>query len=136
NLEYIGIHTCGSICDRAEENWNHIKSFNWWTSIWFINDIIEVNIGKNNYEKINRKALRPVKPTKLSWKINDSCEFKNPKNNKYNPTHIFKKLQNNLSKSNIGEDNSQNIREIIIDRKENKIRVNLAEQILSKDVEN
>ena len=27
NLEYIGIHTCGSICDEARENKNHIKSF-------------------------------------------------------------------------------------------------------------
>ena len=33
NLECIGIHTIGSICDGAGENRNHIKSFDWWASI-------------------------------------------------------------------------------------------------------
>ncbi|RIA91590.1 hypothetical protein C1645_847296 [Glomus cerebriforme] len=51
NLEYIGIHTCGSICDGAGENRNHIKSFDWWASSWSLEDIVEVNIGKNNYEQ-------------------------------------------------------------------------------------
>jgi len=29
NLECLGIHTIGSICDGAGENRNHIKSFDW-----------------------------------------------------------------------------------------------------------
>ena len=29
NLECIGIHTCGSICNGVGENRNHIKSFDW-----------------------------------------------------------------------------------------------------------
>ena len=93
NLECIGIHTCGFICDRARENRNHIKNFNWWASIWSIDDIVEVNIGKINYEKakiivinidrskftvhvidpsffnklqVNCEALRPIRPNKLS----------------------------------------------------------------------
>ncbi|RHZ79690.1 hypothetical protein Glove_142g14 [Diversispora epigaea] len=47
NLECIGIHIFGSICDGANENRNHIKSFDWWTSSWTIGDIVEVNIEKN-----------------------------------------------------------------------------------------
>ncbi|CAG8623909.1 16314_t:CDS:2, partial [Funneliformis mosseae] len=61
NLECISIHTCESICDEARENRNHIESFDWWASIWSIDDIIEVNIGKNNYKKVNREALKPVR---------------------------------------------------------------------------
>ncbi|UZO08781.1 uncharacterized protein OCT59_029032 [Rhizophagus irregularis] len=261
NLKCLGIHTCGSICDGAGENRNHIKSFDWWTSFWCLGDIVEVNIGKNNYEKakimatnldhskftvrlldpffpdefqVNRNLLRQPMPNKLDWKINDSCEFKNPEDNKWHlaiitnidksqtffvtilstkkewkvaitslnlyirlpynsqihwmnhktinpitgtpwyfisdPTHVFKKLRNNLSKSHIGEGKGRNIREIMIDGKEvswrhvqgvydyscrnktakisrltkrhiwltswSKMRVDLAEQTLSKDVEN
>jgi len=33
NLKCIGIHTYRSIYDRAGENRNHIKSFDWWASI-------------------------------------------------------------------------------------------------------
>ena len=85
------------------------------------------------------------------------------------PTHVFKKLRNNLSKSHVGEGKGRNIREIMIDGKEvswrhiqgvydyscqnltakitrltkrhiwltswSKMRVDLAEQTLSKDVE-
>ncbi|CAB4436723.1 unnamed protein product [Rhizophagus irregularis] len=261
NLECLGIHTCGSICDGAGENRNHIKSFDWWASFWCLGDIVEVNIGKNNYEKakimamnldhskftvhlldpffpdefqVNRNLLRQPMPNKSDWKINDSCEFKNPEDNKWHlaiitnidksqtffvtilstkkewkvaitslnlyirlpynsqihwmnhkminpitgtpwyfisdPTHVFKKLRNNLSKSHIGEGKGRNIREIMIDGKEvswrhvqgvydyscrnktakisrltkrhiwltswSKMRVDLAEQTLSKDVEN
>ena len=262
NLECIGIHTIGSICDGAGENRNHIKSFDWWASTWSLDDIVEVNIGKNNYEQakiiatnldrskftvrlldpslsseiqVDRNSLRPPMPTKKNWIINDSCEFKNPKDNKWHeaivtsldsitqtfvimilstkeewkvavvsqniyvrplydvqihwanhktinpitgtpwyfisdPTHVFKKLRNNLSKSHIGEGKGRNIREIMIDGKEvswrhiqgvydytcknstakitrltkrhvwltswSKMRVDLAEQTLSRDVEN
>ncbi|GES83516.1 hypothetical protein GLOIN_2v1773883 [Rhizophagus clarus] len=86
------------------------------------------------------------------------------------PTHVFKKLRNNLSKSHTGEGQGRNVREIMIDRKEvswrhiqgvyeytarnstakitrltkrhvwltswSKMRVDLAEHTLSKDVEN
>ncbi|PKC62530.1 hypothetical protein RhiirA1_465023, partial [Rhizophagus irregularis] len=110
NLECIGIHTCRSICDGAGENRNHIKSFDWWASSWSLGDVVEVNIEKNNYERakiittnldhskftvclldpsfssefqVDRSSLRPPMPTKLNWKINDSCEFKNPKDNKW-----------------------------------------------------
>jgi hypothetical protein len=262
NLECIGIHTCGSICDGAGENRNHIKSFDWWASTWSIGDIVEVNIGKNNYRnakilatnldrskftvkildndsfdelQVNRGALRPPMPIKSNWEVNDYCEFKSPKDNKWydaivtnldpetqtfdlsilstkeqwkiaivsqnlyiracydtqiqwkyyktinpitgtcwffisDPTHVFKKLRNNLSKSHTGEGRDQNVREIIIDGKEvswrhiqgvydytcknisakitrltkrhiwltswSKMRVDLAEQTLCKDVEN
>src|SRR4051812_20522511 len=97
NLECIGIHTIGSICDGAGENRNHIKSFDWWASTWSLNDIVEVDvhIGKNNsYEKAkiiaanldhskftvrlldpsfsnniqaNCNSLRPPMPTKQNW---------------------------------------------------------------------
>uniref|UniRef100_U9TUF1 Uncharacterized protein n=1 Tax=Rhizophagus irregularis (strain DAOM 181602 / DAOM 197198 / MUCL 43194) TaxID=747089 RepID=U9TUF1_RHIID len=262
NLECIGIHTIGSICDGAGENRNHIKSFDWWASTWSLNDIVEVYIAQNNnYEKAkiiatnldrskftvrlldpsfsnniqaDRNLIRPPMPTKQNWNINDSCEFKNPKDNKWHtavvtnldsktqtlvitilsnneewrienasqdtyvrplynaqihwtnyktinpitnspwyfisdPTHVFKKLRNNLSKSHIGESRNQSIREIMIDGNEvswrhiqgvyeytcknvtakitrltkrhvwltswSKMRVDLAEQTLSRDVE-
>ncbi|RIA89909.1 hypothetical protein C1645_824158, partial [Glomus cerebriforme] len=110
NLECIGIHICGSIYDDAGENRNHIKSFDWWASSWSLEDIVEVNIGKNNYEQakiiitnidhskftvclldpsfsndlqVDRNSLRPPMPTKLNWKINDYCEFKSLKDNKW-----------------------------------------------------
>ena len=85
------------------------------------------------------------------------------------PTHVFKKLRNNLSKSHVGEGKGRNIREIMIDGKEvswrhiqgvydyscrnltakitrltkrhvyltswSKMRVDLANQTLSKEVE-
>ncbi|POG61448.1 hypothetical protein GLOIN_2v1814039 [Rhizophagus irregularis DAOM 181602=DAOM 197198] len=51
NLECIGIHTYGSVCDGAGENRNHIKSFDWWAFSWSLGDIVEVDIGKNNYER-------------------------------------------------------------------------------------
>ncbi|RHZ46931.1 hypothetical protein Glove_603g7 [Diversispora epigaea] len=51
NLECIGIYTFRSICDGAGENRNHFKSFDWWASSWSIGDIVEVNLGNNNYEK-------------------------------------------------------------------------------------
>ncbi|GBB98284.1 hypothetical protein RclHR1_03190016 [Rhizophagus clarus] len=105
---------------------------------------------------MNHKTINPI--TGTSWYfISD-------------PTHVFKKLQNNLSKSHIGEGKGRNIREIIIDGKEvnwchiqgvydyscqnstakitrltkrhiwltswSKMRVDLAKQTLSKDVEN
>ncbi|UZO25795.1 uncharacterized protein OCT59_018054 [Rhizophagus irregularis] len=115
NLECIGIHTCGSICDDAGENRNHIKSFDWWASFWSLGDIVEVNIGKNNYERakivktnldrskftvclldlssssefeIDRNLLRPPMPIKLNWEINDFCEFKSPKDNKWHKAVI------------------------------------------------
>ncbi|RIA95336.1 hypothetical protein C1645_816832 [Glomus cerebriforme] len=166
---------------KARENRNHIKSFDWWASSWSLEDIVEVNIRKNNYEKakiiatnldcskfsiclldpsfpnifqVDRNLLRPPMPIKSNWNINDSCEFKNPKDNK----------------CHIGKDKGQNIRKIIIDGKEvswrhiqevydyscqntiakisrltkcyiwltswSKIHVDLAEQTLSKEVEN
>jgi hypothetical protein len=52
------------------------------------------------------------------------------------PTHVFKKLRNNLSKSHTGE---KNAREITFNKKEiswSKMRVDLAEHTLSKEVEN
>ncbi|POG60644.1 hypothetical protein GLOIN_2v1486843, partial [Rhizophagus irregularis DAOM 181602=DAOM 197198] len=86
NLECIGIHTCGSICDGAGENRNHIKSFDWWASSWSLGDIVEVNIGKNNYEQakiittnINRSKFTFVirdkqKTSKINW-ISPQCQF-------------------------------------------------------------
>ena len=133
--------------------------------------------------QVDRNLLRPPMPTKQNWEINDSCEFKSSKDNKWHaaivtnldpttqtfvitilstkeewnvavisqniyvrplyntqihwtnykiinpitgtpwyfisdPTHVFKKLRNNLSKSHIGEGRGRNIREIMIDGKE------------------
>ncbi|GBB83400.1 hypothetical protein RclHR1_10110012 [Rhizophagus clarus] len=262
NLECIGIHTYGSVCDGAGENRNHIKSFDWWASSWSLENIVEVDTGNNNYERakiiaksldcskftvqlldssisnklqVDRNSLRQPMPTKQNWNINDSCEFKSPKDNKWHaaiitninseaqtfdvtilsnkegwkvaivsqdiyvrpfydtqihwtnyktinpitgipwffisdPTHVFKKLRNNLSKSHTGEGQGRNVREIMIDGKEvswrhiqgvyeytarnstakitrltkrhvwltswSKMRVDLAEHTLSKDVEN
>ncbi|RIA89857.1 hypothetical protein C1645_824182 [Glomus cerebriforme] len=45
-LECIGIHTYGSICDSAGENRMHIKSFDWYASIWSSENIVEVNFDK------------------------------------------------------------------------------------------
>ncbi|GES77572.1 hypothetical protein GLOIN_2v1773882 [Rhizophagus clarus] len=238
NLECIGIHTYESVCDGAGENRNHIKSFDWWASSWSLENIVEVDTGNNNYERakiiaksldcskftvqlldssisnklqVDRNSLRQPMPTKQNWNINDSCEFKSPKDNKWHaaiitninseaqtfdvtilsnkegwkvaivsqdiyvrpfydtqihwtnyktinpitgipwffisdPTHVFKKLRNNLSKSHTGEGQGRNVREIMIDGKEvswrhiqgvyDKMRVDLAEHTLSKDVEN
>ena len=36
----------------------------------------------SNELQVDRKALRPLRPIKSNWKINDSCEFKSPKDNK------------------------------------------------------
>ncbi|CAG8723954.1 9070_t:CDS:10, partial [Dentiscutata erythropus] len=47
-----------------------------------------------------------------------------------NPTHVFKKLRNNVSKSHTGSGEKKSVREII------KMRVDLAEHTLSQDVKN
>ncbi|GET60257.1 hypothetical protein GLOIN_2v1773882 [Rhizophagus irregularis DAOM 181602=DAOM 197198] len=116
NLECICIHTYGSVCNGAGENRNHIKSFDWWASFWSVGDIVEVNIGKNNYEQariisstnldhskftvclldpsfsnefqVNCNSLRQPMPTKQNWNINDFCEFKSPKDNKWHTAII------------------------------------------------
>ena len=265
-LECLGIHTCGSICDGAGENRSHIKKFDWYASKWTSGDIVEVNFNKdkktfhaakilsNNLERtkftiiqldcnnsksitIDRSFIRASMPSKSKWNVNESCEFKSPKDNQWypgkiisfdpstqtlivgisvtvkevsvkeewkilienidkflkpvydiqelstfhktinpitgedwyfisDPTHVFKKLRNNLSKSHIGERNS---REIMFNKKEiswkhikgvyentkqhatakatkltkrhiwltswSKMRVDLAEDTLSKEVE-
>ncbi|RIA89066.1 hypothetical protein C1645_825361 [Glomus cerebriforme] len=91
-LECIGIHTIGSVCDGAEENRTHIKSFN----CKFLHPVY------NSYELLaNYKTINPI--TGEDWFfIND-------------PTHVFKKLRNNLSKSHIDE---KNAREIMFNGKE------------------
>lgn len=200
-LECIGIHTCGSVCDGAGENRTHIKSFDWYASKWSSGDIVEVNFNKDkrsfhaakivdsNFEKtkftvyqldcdnsekieIDQNFICSPMPSKLEWNINESCEFKCPRDNKWylgritdfdpitstlsveitetaegwrvfdyhiskflrpvydnqklsvsyktinpitgedwffisDPTHVFKKLRNNLSKSHTGEKNSR-----------------------------
>ncbi|GBC17438.2 hypothetical protein GLOIN_2v1803661 [Rhizophagus irregularis DAOM 181602=DAOM 197198] len=115
NLECIGIHTYGSVCDGAGENRNHIKSFDWWASSWSLENIVEVDTGNNNYERakiiaksldcskftvqlldssisnklqVDRNSLRQPMPTKQNWNINDSCEFKSPKDNKWHAAII------------------------------------------------
>ncbi|RHZ88001.1 hypothetical protein Glove_26g233 [Diversispora epigaea] len=204
-LEYVGVHTQGSLCDGAGENRTHIKSFDWYASKWTFGDIVEVNFNKNkksfhmakilsnNFEKtkftvtqiddnnfgsitIDRTFIRTPMPSKIEWKINDMCEFKSPKDNQWylgkiincdpieliveileeqwkvliqysnnflrpaydsqklsknyktinpitgedwffisDPTHVFKKLRNNLTKSHTGE---KNTREIMFEEKE------------------
>ncbi|RIA93246.1 hypothetical protein C1645_819673 [Glomus cerebriforme] len=165
-------------------------------------NIVEVNIDKNNYEQakiiitnidrskftvrlldpcssndlqVDRSSLRPLMPTKLNWEINDYCEFKSPKDNKWHVAVItnfdpatqafiitilstkeewsvtiesqnvyirpFYDTQvhwmNYKTINPITEAQGQkNIREIMIDGKESKMRVDLAEHTLSKDVEN
>ncbi|CAH1761767.1 4196_t:CDS:10, partial [Entrophospora sp. SA101] len=211
-LECIGIHTCGSVCDGASENRNHIKSFDWFASTWSVGDIVEVVIEKgNSYSAkilnanidrtkfivqkldqeftegitIDQKFLRPVIGSQLS--INEDQKIVsehdiwswhktlNPITGDpwffiSDPTHVFKKLRNNLSKSHTGQGSEKNVHEIMFDGKEvswkhikgvydytschatakatrltkrhiwltswSKMRVDLAEQTLSKDVEN
>ncbi|CAJ0751439.1 9385_t:CDS:2 [Entrophospora sp. SA101] len=211
-LECIGIHTCGSVCDGASENRNHIKSFDWFASTWSVGDIVEVVIEKGNsysakilnanidhtkfiVQKLDQeftegitidwKFLRPVIGSQLS--INEDQKIVsehdiwswhktlNPITGDpwffiSDPTHVFKKLRNNLSKSHTGQGSEKNVREIMFDGKEvswkhikgvydytschatakatrltkchiwltswSKMRVDLAEQTLSKDVEN
>ena len=41
-LECVAIHTYGSICDGADKNRRHIKSFDWFASIWKVNNKVEV----------------------------------------------------------------------------------------------
>ncbi|RHZ86144.1 hypothetical protein Glove_54g111 [Diversispora epigaea] len=236
-LECVGIHTCASICDEADENKVHIKSFDWYASKWISGDIVEVNFNKDkrsfhivkilssNLERtkftviqldcnnsknitIDRSFIRAQMLLKLKWNIDELCEFKrkiinldpstqtliveifveewkvliehadkflkpvydiqklstshktiNPITGEdwyfiSDPTHVFKKLRNNLSKSYTGEKNS---REIIFNKKEiswkyikakatkltkrhiwltswSKMRVDLAEDTLSKEV--
>ncbi len=111
-LECIDIYTCGSICDRAEENRTHIKSFDWYASKWSSGDFVKVNFNKDkksfhvtkiidsNPEKIkfiisqldcdNSKEITidqafihsPI-PPKSEWKINELYEFKSLKNNQW-----------------------------------------------------
>ncbi|RHZ77458.1 hypothetical protein Glove_177g89 [Diversispora epigaea] len=64
-------------------------------------------------------------PSKIEWKINYMCEFKSSKDSQCDPTHVFKKLRNNLTKSHTGE---KNTREIMFEGKEIKYT-------LSKEVE-
>ncbi|PKC16275.1 hypothetical protein RhiirA5_477019 [Rhizophagus irregularis] len=157
NLECIGIHTCGSVCDGAGENRNHIKSFDC-KEEWNV-----VKISQNMY-------IRPLYDTHTHW---TNYKIINPITGTpwffiSDPTHVFKKLRNNLSKSHIGESRNQSIREIMIDGNEvswrhiqgvydytvqnstakitrltkrhvwltswSKMRVDLAEHTLSKDV--
>nr|CAG8602237.1 16007_t:CDS:2 [Entrophospora candida] len=191
-LECIGIHTCGSVCNGASENRNHIKSFDWFASTWSVGDIVEVVIEKGNsysakilnanidhtkfiVQKLDQeftegitidwKFLRPVIGSQLS--INEN---RDPWFFISDPIHVFKKLRNNLSKSHTGQGSEKNVCEIMFDGKEvswkhikgvydytschatakatrltkhhiwltswSKMCVDLAEQTLSKDVEN
>ncbi|RIA82511.1 hypothetical protein C1645_835231 [Glomus cerebriforme] len=59
NLECIGIHTYGSICDDTGKNRSHIKSFNWWASSWPLKDIVKVNIEKNGFERAVIMVINP-----------------------------------------------------------------------------
>ncbi|CAG8706743.1 773_t:CDS:2, partial [Dentiscutata erythropus] len=42
-LKCVAIHTCGFVCDSADENRRHIKSFDWFAAIWKVNDKVEVH---------------------------------------------------------------------------------------------
>src|SRR5436305_8267007 len=123
NLRLILNVLAGSVCDGAGENRNHIKSFDWWASSWSLENIVEVDTGNNNYERakiiaksldynkftvqlldlsisnklqVDRNSLRQPMPTKQNWNINDSCECKSPKDNKWHAaiiTNIDSKVQ-------------------------------------------
>lgn len=124
-LEYIGIHTYRSICDRAGENRIHIKIFDWYASKWVCGDLVEVNFNKdkrsfhaakiinsnfertkftvcqldcNNSEKIEieRNFIRPPMPPKLEWNVNELCEFRNPDDNQWYVRKITKFDRNNV----------------------------------------
>jgi len=135
-LECIGIHTCGSVCDGASENRNHIKSFDWFASIWIVGDIVEVDTGKGNFYSakildtnldrtkftvqkldqafsentiVDRNFLRPVMKIDEGQKMVSEHDLRswhktvNPTTGDTwffisDPTHVFKKLCNNLSK--------------------------------------
>jgi hypothetical protein len=202
-LKCIGVRTYGSVCDGAGENRIHIKSFDWYASKWSFGDLVEVNFNKDkksyyaakiinsNFERtkfivcqldcdnskeieIEQNYIRPPMPLKLKWNVNELCEFKSPRDNRWHlgritnfdpiestlsveikntkegwkvfsyhiskflrpvynsqellanhktinpitgedwffisdPTHVFKKLRNNLSKSHIDEKNTREI---------------------------
>ncbi|RGB22539.1 hypothetical protein C1646_775917 [Rhizophagus diaphanus] len=130
-LECVGIYTIGSICDRAGENRQHIKSFDWYASKWFSDDIVEIidsnlektkftvhRLNSNNFENvtIERSFVRPAMASKLEWKVNDLCEFKKISGiTEGRPAKEGWQLRNNLSKSHIGE---KNAREIMFNKKE------------------
>ncbi|UZN99340.1 uncharacterized protein OCT59_000618 [Rhizophagus irregularis] len=135
NLECISIHTCGSVCDEAGENRNHIKSFDclkdnkWHTAIITNIDsetqtfIVTILSSKEewNVVKISQNMyIRPLYDTQTYW---TNYKIINPITGTLwvfisDPTHVFKKLRNNLSKSHIGESRNQSIREIMIDGNE------------------
>jgi len=130
---------------------------------------------------VDRASLRPVEKKILGSEVVSEHEFRswhktiNPITGEpwffiSDPTHVFKKLRNNLSKSHIGQSSEKNIREIMFEGNEiswkhvegvynhtshhatakatkltkrhiwltswSKMRVDLAEQTLSKEVEN
>ncbi|PKY31028.1 hypothetical protein RhiirB3_393008 [Rhizophagus irregularis] len=90
NLECISIHTYGSVCDGAGENRNHIKSFDWWAFSWSLGDIVEVDIGKNNYEraKIIATSLDRSKFTVQLLDSSISSEFQVNRNSLRQPMPI------------------------------------------------
>ncbi|CAG8774800.1 16412_t:CDS:2, partial [Dentiscutata erythropus] len=83
-LECAAIHTYGSICNSADENRRHIKSFDWFATIWKANDKVEVQLlnklGKKSstqaYHNVSHSSLRLPMPGKIIWKINDQCEVR------------------------------------------------------------
>ncbi|CAG8811836.1 11909_t:CDS:1, partial [Dentiscutata erythropus] len=112
-LECAAIHIYGSICDGAGENRRHIKSFDWFATIWKVNDKVEVQLsnklGKKSYQpakiisfnskrtkfliqllgstqayhNVSRSSLRPPMPGKIIWKINDQCEVRSTIDNEW-----------------------------------------------------
>ncbi|CAB4434938.1 unnamed protein product [Rhizophagus irregularis] len=77
NLECIGIYTCRSVCDGAGENRNHIKSFDCKFAVCLLDPSF------SNEFQVNRNSLKQPMPTKQNWNINDFCEFKSLKDNKW-----------------------------------------------------
>jgi hypothetical protein len=120
-LECIAIHTCGPVCDGAGENRRHIKSFDWYASIWKVNDKVEVQwtnkSGKKHYRpariisfnfarteflvqlsgtsqtySFSCSALRPPMPEKMIWNVNDRCEVRNTNSNNWYPGKVLTKI--------------------------------------------
>ncbi|RHZ47140.1 hypothetical protein Glove_590g2 [Diversispora epigaea] len=111
-LECVGIHTIGSICDRAGENQTHIKNKK---------SFHKAKIIKSNFEKtkfivslldnsktieVNRTYIRLPMLSKSKWEINEMCEYKSPKDNQwylakivdYNSDDIIVEIFENMEK--------------------------------------
>ncbi|PKY34215.1 hypothetical protein RhiirB3_453714 [Rhizophagus irregularis] len=102
-----------------------------------ISGITEGILAKEGWQVFDYHISEFLRPVYDSQKLSVSHKAINPITGEdwffiSDPTHVFKKLRNNLSKSHIGE---KNAREIIFNKKEISWKHIKAEHTLSKEVE-